>query len=59
MAGSSSGICGYADRPTGSSRPALITLEREGYDDQPRGYLLGMILIAPFCDACGVADDAP
>ena len=38
--------------PPGSSQPTLITWEREGYDDQPGGYSLGMIVIAPFCDAC-------
>jgi hypothetical protein len=37
--------------------PALITLEREGYGDPAGGYLLGMILISPFCEYCGVADD--
>ena len=37
--------------------PALITLEREGYSDEAGSYLLGMILIAPFCDACGVPND--
>jgi hypothetical protein len=37
--------------------PSLITLERKGYADEGGGYLLGMILIAPFCDSCGVPDD--
>jgi len=37
--------------------PALITLERDGYDDHVGGYLLGMILFAPFCESCGVNDD--
>jgi hypothetical protein len=37
--------------------PSLITLERKGYADEGGGYLLGMILIAPFCESCGVPDD--
>lgn len=37
--------------------PALITLEREGYGDHVGGYLLGMILFAPFCESCSVVDD--
>lgn len=38
--------------------PALITVEREGYADHGGGYLLGMILFAPFCECCGVPEDA-
>jgi hypothetical protein len=36
---------------------SLISVEREGYGDHVGGYLLGMILIAPFAECCGVPDD--
>ena len=36
---------------------SLITVEREGYDDEHCGFVLGMILTAPFCDCCGVPED--
>jgi hypothetical protein len=38
-------------------RPSIITLEREGYADEPGGFLLAMILFAPFDDCCGITND--
>jgi hypothetical protein len=38
--------------------PSLITLERSGYADEPGGFLLGMILFAPFDTYCGIPDEA-
>jgi hypothetical protein len=37
--------------------PSIITLERQGYDDEPGGFLLGMILFAPFDEYCGIPDE--
>jgi hypothetical protein len=38
-------------------QPSLITLERSGYADEPGGFLLGMILFAPFDEYCGIPAD--
>jgi hypothetical protein len=39
-------------------QPSLITVEREAYQDEPGGFLLGMILFAPFDTYCGIPDEA-